>query len=201
MTDWTIGGHPRGMSTGTAVARADLASSPARVTHSEPFALIFQTHADFVWRVLRRLGVPDSEVEDALQEVFLVVARRLGHYEERGAIRAWLFSIARQVAWHVRRANQRRDRKQQALLQPPPPDDPQQTAERNRAVALVRDFLATLDENQAMVFYLCEVEGMTAPEIAAALHVNLNTVYGRLRLARKRFEGMLAQQPRDGWCP
>jgi RNA polymerase sigma factor (sigma-70 family) len=188
------------VSTGTAVASAELASSRERVTRSEPFASIFQTHADFVWRVLRRLGVPDSEVEDALQEVFLVVARRLEHYEERGAMRAWLFSIARQVAWHARRANQRRDRKQQALLQPAPPDDPQQTAERNRALGLVRDFLATLDENQAMVFYLCEVEGMTAPEIAAALHVNLNTVYGRLRLARKRFEAMLARQPRDRWC-
>jgi RNA polymerase sigma-70 factor, ECF subfamily len=201
MTDWTASGHPRGVSTGTAAARAELATSQEYVAGSESFAVIFHTHADFVWRVLRRLGVPEPEVEDALQEVFLVVARRLEHYEERGALRAWLFSIARQVAWHVRRANQRRDRKQQAIVQPRPPDDPQQTAERNQAVALVREFLAKLDENQAMVFYLCEVEGMTAPEVATALQVNLNTVYGRLRLARKRFEQMLAEQPQGRWYP
>lgn len=201
MTDEAASGHPKAVSPRSAVARFAVRSSPASVTRSEPFALLFRTHADFVWRVLKRLGVPDAEAEDALQEVFLVVARRLPEYEERGAIRAWLFSIARQMAAHVRRANLRRERKHQALLQPHAFGDPQQAAERNQALALVRNFLATLDESQAMVFYLCEIEGMTAPEIAAALNVNLNTVYGRLRLSRKRFETMLAQHPRDRFCP
>jgi len=45
-----------------------------------------------------------------------------------------------------------------------------------------------------MVFFLSDIEGLTAPEIAAALGVKLNTVYGRLRLARKRFEKVVAQQ-------
>ncbi len=47
-----------------------------------------------------------------------------------------------------------------------------------------------------MVFYLSDIEGLTAPEIATALDVNLNTVYGRLRLARKRFERALALRAR-----
>ncbi len=59
---------------------------------------------------------------------------------------------------------------------------------RREAVALVHDFLAGLDQAQAIVFYLADVEGLTAPEIAGAIDVKLNTVYGRLRLARLRFE-------------
>lgn len=52
-------------------------------------------------------------------------------------------------------------------------------------------FLAELDPKQAEVFYLAEVEGLTAPEIAAALEIKLNTVYARLRLSRERFERAL----------
>lgn len=167
---------------------ADSVSLP----QSPELAEIFHAHADFVWRALRRLGVSDSDAEDAVQEVFLVVCRRLADYEERGAIRAWLFAISRQVASHYRRSALRIERKHQAL----PTDgvsssDPQEAAMRAEAVALVHVFLSELDEAQAMVFYLAEVEGMTAPEVAAALGVKLNTVYGRLRLARKRFEAML----------
>lgn len=181
------------MRTGTAIAPA-MPSSHV-VPQSDGFAQLFHTHADFVWRVLKRMGVPDAEAEDALQEVFLVVARRMENYEERGAIRAWLFSIARQVVQHVRRSHARRERRHQALPPAGPVEDPHQAAERSQAVSMVRGFLASLDETQATVFYLAEIEGLTAPEIATALQVNLNTVYGRLRLARKRFEAWLQVQP------
>lgn len=160
---------------------------------SPQFAELFRAHADFVWRVLRRLGVPDADAEDALQEVFLVVARRLDGYEERGALRAWLFTIARQVASHMRRESARRQRQPLALVTDVHSDDPQQQMQRKQSVAFIQDFLATLEEPQAMVFYLIEIEGLSAPEVSAALQVNLNTVYGRLRLARKRFEALLAK--------
>jgi RNA polymerase sigma-70 factor (ECF subfamily) len=57
--------------------------------------------------------------------------------------------------------------------------------------------LADLGEEQSEVFYLVEVEGLTAPEVASSLGVNLNTVYGRLRLARQRFEQMLAERAKQ----
>lgn len=74
----------------------------AQESHAE-VAVLFQCHGDFVFRVLRRLGTPAADVEDALQEVFLVVARKLPEYAERGGMRAWLFTIARQVALHAPR--------------------------------------------------------------------------------------------------
>jgi len=159
---------------------------------------IFKTHADFVWRALRRQGVPDAEVEDAVQEVFLVVYRRVDEYVEQGSIRAWLFTISRQVASHYRRSLARRGRKLDALSDEPVVQGGAMDArERAEAVAVVNAFLNELGEEQAMVFYLIEIEGLTAPEVASSLGVNLNTVYGRLRLARKRFETMLAERAKQ----
>jgi RNA polymerase sigma-70 factor (ECF subfamily) len=159
---------------------------------------IFREHCDFVWRVLRRFGLSEAEAEDGVQEVFVVVARKLGEYEERGALRAWLFVVARQVASHARRADQRRQRKNLLVEPPAPYPDPQQLVERRQAAALVDEFVAQLDEGQALVFLLSEIEGLSAPEIAAALTLELSTVYGRQRLSRKRFEVFVRRHSKGG---
>ncbi|MET0284856.1 MAG: sigma-70 family RNA polymerase sigma factor [Polyangiales bacterium] len=158
-------------------------------------AVMFDRHASFVWRVLQLLGVPRSDVDDALQEVFLIVLRKLPEYEERGGAKAWLFTIARQVASHARRATQRRLRRERGdELAPGAPEDPHSALERSEATRFVEAFLSKLDERQATVFHLAEVEGMSAPEIADCLGVGVNTVYGRLRLAREQFERALQRQ-------
>jgi RNA polymerase sigma-70 factor (ECF subfamily) len=166
------------------------------VRKPDPFADVFATHSSFVWRVLRRLGVPDADAEDALQEIFLVVHQKLDQYEERGSMRAWLFAIARQVASHHRRTEARRQRRQSAPQSVAPGETPHEAAMRREAAALVRDFLADLDEGRAMVFFLAEVEGMSCAEIASSLGVNLNTVYGRLRASRSQFEEFLEKSGR-----
>lgn len=153
---------------------------------------VFAQHGDFLWRVLRRLGTPEADLEDALQEVLLVIARKLPEYEERGAMRAWLFAIARQVAHHAVRAAQRRGRRESAHEPSAVAvSTPHEVFERSEAARFVEAFLESLGEAQATVFYLAEIEGMTAPEIAACAGVGLNTVYSRLRLARERFERAL----------
>lgn len=192
MTDDGPGGHPQNDGRMLQVAshmptfEAVPADASARVEE------LFRAHADFVWRALRRQGVPGTDVEDAVQEVFLVVYRRLDEYVERGSIRAWLFTISRQVASHYRRSLARRERKHDALAEEPVEahaamDGP----EKAEAARVVNAFLAEIGEEQAMVFYLIEIEGLTAPEVASSLGVNLNTIYGRLRLARRRFESLL----------
>jgi RNA polymerase sigma-70 factor (ECF subfamily) len=155
---------------------------------------VFAEHADFVWRSLRRLGVASGDVDDALQEVFLVVFRRIAEYEDRGLIRAWLFTISRQVASHYHRGVRRAETRRQGLVLDAAAADLEESLARREAERVVHSFLADLDEPQRMVFYLADIEGLSAPEIAAALAVNLNTVYGRLRLARKRFELALARR-------
>lgn len=154
-------------------------------------AELFRAHFDFVWRVLRRFGLSEAEAEDGVQEVFLVIANKLDHYEERGAIRAWLFTVARQVASHMRRGDARRRRRDELSEPPAPVPDPHQLAERRQATALVERFLNQLDSGQAAVFYLTEIEGLSAPEIASALQLELSTVYGRQRLSRKQFDAFV----------
>jgi len=161
---------------------------------AHPVTEVFSEHADFVWRSLRRLGVPPVDVDDALQEVFVVVYRRLSEYEDRGLMRAWLFSISRQVARHYHRATTRAEVRHRLLVVDVGAPDAEEVMARREAEALVTDFLDELDEPQRMVFHLSDIEGLTAPEIAAALGVNLNTVYARLRSARKRFERVLARR-------
>jgi len=190
VTDSTDSGHLKQMLTAAAHV-------PTEHRDSGPpeFADVFHAHADFVWRALRRLGLSPADAEDALQEVFLVVYRRLDQYEERGAMRAWLFAISRQVVNHYRRGSARSERKHQAIaFAQPVQHDPHDAFVRGESVALVRDLLSELSEPQATVFWLAEIEEMTMPEVAAALGINLNTAYARLRLARKRFERMLRER-------
>ena len=161
-------------------------------------AQLFSMQANFVWRSLRGLGVPDADAEDATQEVFLVVYRRLAEYEDRGLLRAWLFSISRQIASHYRRGATRAERRHRALIADTAEHDVEELFSRREAAGLVSAFLNELDEPQRTVFVLADVEGLTAPEIAAALGIKLNTVYGRLRLARKRFERTVIKHDAGG---
>jgi RNA polymerase sigma-70 factor (ECF subfamily) len=163
------------------------------------FADLFGAQAGFVWRVLRRLGVPEADAEDALQEVFLVVHGKLAGYEERGSVRAWLFTISRQVASHHRRTRARRERRESV----PPPvqasEDPHEAAVKREAAGIVREFLEQLDPDRSIVFFLSDVEGMAATEIATSLGANVNTVYGRLRTARLQFEEFIEKRTKRAW--
>lgn len=153
------------------------------------FEAIYEEHFDFVWRSLRRLGVPEPSVDDAAQDVFVVVCRRLEDFEGRSKVRTWLFGIALRVARSHRRRLARKGN-----LDPLPEvlvsDEvgPDERFEQRRAVDFLDAFLDDLDEEKRAVFVLAEMEQMTAPEIEAALGVKLNTVYSRLRAARKAFE-------------
>src|ERR1044071_899212 len=92
-------------------------SSPAPalvVSSAEPhgaaqreFVALFREHCDFVWRVLRTLGVAPDALDDALQEVFLVVHRRLPEFEGRSALNTWIYAIAYRVAQSQRRRARR----------------------------------------------------------------------------------------------
>jgi RNA polymerase sigma-70 factor (ECF subfamily) len=154
------------------------------------FATVFRDHHDFVWRTLRHFGVDDAALDDATQDVFVVVHRRLDDFDGRAPLRSWLIGICRRVALRYRERSARRGDRLAVAAEDPAvaPGDPEQAAEASEAVELVEDFLTALDPDKRAVFRLCEIEGMSAPEVADALGVNLNTVYSRLRLARRRFE-------------
>jgi RNA polymerase sigma-70 factor (ECF subfamily) len=162
---------------------------------------LFDSHLPFVWRNLRRLGVPDSLVEDAAQDVFLVVHRRWESWRpELSTVETWLFGIVLRVARNHRRAQQRRllwilpvtgrERLPEASA---PCDGPAEILARREAVALFERTLTEIDEPKRAVFLLVDVEQLAVPEAATALGINLNTAYWRLRKARLTFRRVLAR--------
>ena len=167
-------------------------------TAAPAFDDVYAAHVGFVWRVLRTLGVPDAQIEDAVQDVFLVVHRRLAEWQGRAAITTWLFAIARRVAGAHRRRAARRAAKpteplSEALSDVLPDDrpgsrDPFAELSRAQAAQAVLAILDQLDDDKRVVFALVELEQLSVPEVARMLDINLNTAYSRLRLARQAFE-------------
>jgi RNA polymerase sigma-70 factor (ECF subfamily) len=168
----------------------------ASASASGRFQSLYAEHFAMVWRSLRALGVNEASVEDAVQDVFLVVHRRLPEFAARSSVRTWVFGIVLGVARNHRRRERRKGPcvplEAELAGRGPDPHDEAVTAE---ALARVARALGTLDEAKREIFVMGEMEQMTAQEIAEALGINVNTAYSRLRAARAAFATALA---RDG---
>ena len=153
---------------------------------------LYRDHFAFVWRSLRRLGVPPQALDDAVQDVFFVALRRHEAFKGRSSDRTWLFGIAANIS-HEERRRGRRASALQAIDErvPAQQSSPLQQASDAEAARFVQAFLDTLDDQKREVFILSELEQMPAPEIAEAVGTKLNTVYSRLRAARTAFAEFL----------
>jgi RNA polymerase sigma-70 factor (ECF subfamily) len=169
-------------------------------TSSPPLSVaeVYDRHAPFVFRVLRGLGVGDDRVDDAVQDVFIVVHRRLAEFEARSSLTTWLYAIARRVASQYRRSAAARRTADADLDAVPAAETPYDDARRNQAARLLASILEELDPDKREVFVLIEIEQMSAPDVAGVLGIPVNTVYSRLRLARQRFEAAMARRMPGG---
>jgi RNA polymerase sigma-70 factor (ECF subfamily) len=162
------------------------ATAPSR-DQRERFSAAFREHAPYAWRVLRRLGVAEADIEDVCQEVFVVVLRKLPEFEGRSSMRTWIFGICvRTASDHRRRAHLRHE----VVTDAPPelPVSPSQSAElqRRQALAALDAALAALDEGKRAVFVLYEIEELPMAEVAEALGCPVQTAYSRLHAARRQ---------------
>lgn len=145
------------------------------------FDRAYAEHAGLVRHVLRRFGVRPDQLDDASQDVFLVLHRRLSQIPPESSLRHWLAGAARRVAADHRRSQARRERRLRsygAVAERVARADP-----ADAGLQLHRLLLAIAPDRRE-VCVLAELAGFTAPEISAALGVKLNTVYSRLRAAR-----------------
>lgn len=159
------------------------------------FPELYQDQFEYAWACLRRLGVPPEAQEDALQDLFLVVHRRLPEFAGRSTLKTWIFGVARRVAARHRRTEARRLRRH-ARLAAASATDPVFAGDdelaRREARRRLAEFLDGLDDDRRAVFVLHLYEEMSAPEIAQTLGVNVNTVYSRIRLVREQFDRTFA---------
>jgi RNA polymerase sigma-70 factor, ECF subfamily len=147
-----------------------------------------QTHFTFVWRTLRRFGVPESEAQDAAQRVFLIATRRLEQIEPNKE-RAFLFGTAVRIADKVRSLQARKPSVSDADpdREPSPWPGAEELVDQRRARAVLDAILAELPADLRAVFVLYEIEQMTVGDIAQVLEIPLGTAASRLRRAREQF--------------
>jgi RNA polymerase sigma-70 factor, ECF subfamily len=158
------------------------------------FDAIYRDHIRTVWRALARLGVASESLEDAAQDVFLVVHRRHVDFEGRSSLRTWIYGIALRVARDYRR----REHKKQRLVEisddlPTPLADPLEVSSARQARQTLYALLDELDEEKREVLVMAQLEQMSVPEVALALQMNVNGVYARLRAARMQFDKALSR--------
>ena len=158
-------------------------------------AEVYEAHVDYVFRCLRSLGVADGMVEDAVQDVFLVVHDKLHAFDGAAKLRTWLYAIVLRIArrYRERRAREARD----AAPEPIDRRSAEQALISLESLDLARQALEALSEEKREVFVMAEIEQLSAPEIASITFAPLNTVYSRLRAARLEFERRVEQLARE----
>jgi RNA polymerase sigma-70 factor (ECF subfamily) len=150
---------------------------------------IVREHGRYVWRVLRYLGVPERDVADVAQDVFVTVHRRIGEFEARSSIRTWLYAICvRTAANHRRKLGRRREQTGDSVPEPLAAPDQLRAMERADARRLLNRLLDRLDDDKRAVFVLHEIERLPMQDVVEVLGIALGTGYSRLRAARKRMD-------------
>ncbi len=177
-------------------------ASPAVLVASDA-ASLYEHHGRFVWASLQRLGVRDPDLEDVLQEVFVVVHQRLHTFDGSSKVTTWLFGICLRVASGYRRRGYRR--RELAVAEPPEParderspSSPEEDLVAEQSRRRLHAILDDLDLEKRAVFVMFEIDELPCEEIASILGVPVGTVYSRLHSARKDFQrALLRMQARE----
>lgn len=192
------------------VAAADASGVPAAAAHSKAsvagFEIVYRDHFSFVWRSLRHLGVREADVEDAAQDVFVIVHAKLATFEHRSRLTTWIYGICLNVAQaRRRRAHARHEmptdpeqianamKTTNVIVPAMPAPEAGEALERREAEELLDRILDTMPIEQRAVFTLFELDGQSCEEIAVLCAIPIGTVYSRLRLAREVFRRATAR--------
>jgi RNA polymerase sigma-70 factor, ECF subfamily len=171
-------------------AEGDEEGEPAVVR--PPFRQIFDEHVAAVGRTLRYLGIPEADLWDATQDVFVVVDRRHGEFEGRSRLSTWIRQICVRVAFAHRRRHVRR--REELVAQPPEAiveADQHTDIEQREQRALLTRLLDTLDDNHRAIIVLHEIERLPMREVAEAVGCPLQTAYSRRNVALEQLRAAL----------
>jgi RNA polymerase sigma-70 factor, ECF subfamily len=148
---------------------------------------VYRDHFDFVFRQASRLGGPGIDAEDAAQEVFMVVARKLETFDSTSLITTWLYGITLNVVRSLRRRARIR---RLFELGEEKSDVPVRSVDRAEVLDAHRIAYAILDKlapKKREAFILAEFEGLSCEEIASLTGSRTETIWSRLHYARKEF--------------
>ena len=163
--------------------------APPRSSTVSDVTVIYKEHGAFVWASLSRLSVRDADLEDMLQEVFVIAHAKLPEFRGDAQLRTWLFEICRRVAGNYRRkASHRHETQSNETMELESLDhNPEQALAQREEQRRVDEILWNMDVEKRAVFVMFEVEHLQAEEIAEMLGVPPSTVRSRIAAARKEF--------------
>lgn len=170
------------------------ASSPppsSIVATSMDFDQVFHRYAGRVSRTLRSLGVDTASVDDATQDVFVVIHAKLGEFEGRSSLSTWIYAVTYRVAQNHRRKSWFRRHEALSGHEFDLGSDPLDDYARRQAFDFVERFCASLKESKRDAFVLCVLEQRPAPEVVELLGVSPGTLYSRVRAVRADFRRAL----------
>jgi RNA polymerase sigma-70 factor (ECF subfamily) len=173
---------------------ASAADEDGRGIVRQSFRQIFDEHAAGVGRTLRYLGVPEADLWDAAQDVFVVVDRRYLEFEGRSRLGTWIRQICVRVALAHRRRQRRR--REDVVAQPPEASveaDQQADMERREQRELLTRLLDTLDDDHRAIIVLHEIERLPMREVAEVVGCPLQTAYSRRNAALERLREELSR--------
>ena len=161
--------------------------------HSRRLNELVREHFAYVWRLLRRVGLPEGDADDAAQQVFLTASRRLESIQ-KGSERAFLYRTALHTASKLRRTVQRRREDPADELELPLEEIAmEELLDRRRARDMLDSILEAMSIDLRVVFVLYEIEGLSSSEIAEVVGIPPGTAASRLRRAREDFESRVAR--------
>jgi RNA polymerase sigma-70 factor, ECF subfamily len=173
-----------------------LATVESRASELDLRALYLE-HGGFLWRSLQRLGVRDSDLEDVLQDVLMVIHRRASSFDaRRSKVTTWLFGICLRVArGHRRKAHVRREISHDSALDRAHEETPETDLHRRDLERMLQRILDAMSVEKRATFVLFELEGMPCEQIAELMGVPLGTVHSRIHAARAHFKAALQSEP------
>ena len=160
------------------------------------FRAIYERWFDDVSRWIRAMGGPEADREDLVQDVFLVVHRRLHDFDGQN-VAGWLYQIARHRVRDFRRLLWVKH----MLFGSVPLSEslsnggasPADSLETNEKRTMLSKLLAKLNESERAALVLFEIDGYSGDEIAQIQGVPINTVWARIHKARKKLQASLAK--------
>jgi RNA polymerase sigma-70 factor (ECF subfamily) len=185
------------------VLKSRAATLPPDTGHAPVrLADVFQEHGPFAWRLLRRLGVAEADVDDVCQEVFVIVHRRRADFEGRSGLRTWIFGICvRQASDYRKRARRRGEVALDHAPEPAVLPHQERALRTRRALAELDRILDGLDDDKRAVFVLFEIEELAMNDVALAVGCPVQTAYARLHAARREVEAAVRRMHAKGAGP
>lgn len=179
---------------GAAPARRVATSVGRSATETPDFRALYDAWFPDVARWVRALGAAPADQDDLVQEVFVVVHRRLPDFDGEN-LAGWLYRIASHQVRDFRRLRWIRHIFGRSVPLssgvPSTGPTPLMVLETKEKQELLDRLLSTLNESQRAAFVLFEMDGYTGDEIARIQQVSINTVRARIHRARKKLSALL----------